>query len=326
MGWNFPMSNTMAHHGLIMVGSFLGTLIIVERVVVLKKLWLYLFPLINALSLPFFYFQQDTVALVCLIVGSVGLLLVYSIIYSKYKENYILIMSIGGLFLLLGNIMVLAGEAYASGVPYWFAFLLFTIVGERIDLGKFLPKRKWKRPLLWFAFALFIAGLFIRYDTFGFYLSGAGLLFMAIWLLNYDVVNRSMRSHGIHKYVGITLFSGYIWLLITGALMILDLEAVFFYDALLHAFFLGFTFLMIFAHAPIIFPGVMGMSFKPWHWTLYIWVALLNLSLILRIFADIMFYNELRKISGVINGVILLGFFINLIILIRLQYAATNRH
>jgi metal-sulfur cluster biosynthetic enzyme len=50
------------------------------------------------------------------------------------------------------------------------------------------------------------------------------------------------------------------------------------YDATLHAFFLGFVFAMIFAHAPIIFPAVLGarMAYRP---LFYAHVVLLQLTL-----------------------------------------------
>lgn len=319
MGWNLPVTNSMAYHGLLMVGSFLGTLIILERVVVLKKSWLYVFPALNGLSLPTFYFQQETLAVILLITGTLGLLYIFGIIYRKFRERYILIMMAGALLLLGGDLIVLSGKMYATAVPFWMGFLLLTIVGERLDLGKFMPSNKFKNPLLYLSFLLFIAGLFADYESIGHLLGGTGMLIMAFWLLKYDIVRRSIKSHGLTRYVGTVLFSGYVWLLITAVLMLWGPDNVFSYDALLHSFFLGFTFLMIFAHAPIIFPGVAGLSFKPFHPSLYLWAVLLNISLLLRIGADHMSSIILRQAAGLANGLTLLGFFVNLIILVRIR-------
>lgn len=57
------------------------------------------------------------------------------------------------------------------------------------------------------------------------------------------------------------------------------------YDALLHAVFLGFFISMIFGHAPIIFPALLGLpiNFQP---VFYIQLALLHASLLLHVFAD----------------------------------------
>ncbi len=325
MGWNFPVTQAMAQHGLIMIGSFLGTLILIERIVAFKKYWLYLLPLINALSLPSFYFQQDVLALIFLLTGSTGLLGVYLMTYRKYREKYILIMMAGAALLITGLGMLLAGNRYPVVVPYWIGFLLLTILGERIDLAKFLPKKRIKEPLIWVFILIFVSGLFTPYHQAGHLLSGMGMLLIAAWLMKYDIVNKSMKSHGIHQYIGVTLFSGYVWLFISGSFMVLNLNLVFFYDALLHSFFLGFAFIMIFAHAPIIFPGVMGISFTPYNKSLYLWVALLNLSLLLRVLADLFFLNFLRQIAGMLNGMIIIGFFINLMIVIRIKLIAARK-
>jgi hypothetical protein len=325
MGWNFPMTDAMAHHGMLMVGSFLGTLILIERIVGLKIKWLYIFPVLNVLSLPALYFKLDTLGLIFLLAGSAGLILVYAIIYKRYQERYILIMMAGGLLLAAGFILLLTGEKYASAVPYWIGFLLLTILGERIDLAKFLPRKKFKNSLLWMFIFIFLAGLFMQYHHAGHIFAGAGLLLIAFWLMKYDIVNKSMKSQGIHRYIGTVLFSGYIWLFISGLLMLINPDLVYAYDAVLHAFFLGFVFLMIFAHAPIIFPGVMGFSFTPYHKSLYTWMILLNLSLLMRIVADLFFLNEMRQISGIISGVIIIGFFINLLVIIRIKISTAGK-
>lgn len=316
LGWNFPMSEVMGHHGVIMVGSFLGTLILIERIVGLKIRWLYLFPFINVLSLPAFYLGFDRIGLFFLLSGSIGLILVYAIIFRKYRERYILIMMLGGILLGTGFLLSITGERYATAVPFWIGFLLLTILGERIDLAKFLPRRKLKNPLLWVFIILFLTGLLLPYHDSGHLFAGGGMILIAVWLMKYDVVNKSMKSSGIHRYIGTVLFSGYIWLFISGLLMLINPDIVYAYDAVLHTFFLGFVFLMIFAHAPIIFPGVMGLTFTPFHHSLYIWMIVLNISLLLRILADLFFLNQLRQISGIISGVIILGFFINLLIII----------
>jgi hypothetical protein len=73
---------------------------------------------------------------------------------------------------------------------------------------------------------------------------------------------------------------------------------------------------MIFAHAPIIFPGVAGLSIRPYHGSLYIWAVLLQLSLALRVLFGLMMLSEYRKIFGMVNAAVILLFFVNLVILI----------
>ncbi len=47
MGWSIPVMKTAMLHGGLMIGSFLGTLIIIERIVAMKIRWLWAFPVVN---------------------------------------------------------------------------------------------------------------------------------------------------------------------------------------------------------------------------------------------------------------------------------------
>jgi hypothetical protein len=79
---------------------------------------------------------------------------------------------------------------------------------------------------------------------------------------------------------------------------------------MLHAVFLGFIFSMIFGHAPIIFPAVLGLpvQFKP---VFYVHLVLLHLSLIIRLAGDLLGFGPGRLWGGLLNGVALLLFLAN---------------
>ncbi len=66
LGLAIPVSVNAGEHGAMMVGSFLGTLISLERAVVIKKRWAYLAPLLAGVSTFFFLFHLRTVAYVLL--------------------------------------------------------------------------------------------------------------------------------------------------------------------------------------------------------------------------------------------------------------------
>jgi hypothetical protein len=99
-------------------------------------------------------------------------------------------------------------------------------------------------------------------------------------------------------------------LIVTALFFILGNELVFFYDAALHSFFIGFVFSMIFSHAPIILPAILKTPIKIYRPALYVWFALLQLTLITRIVAAMTGDFELRKWSGMANGIVILLFFI----------------
>lgn len=316
MGWSIPIGQVAGEHGALMVGSFLGTLICLERIVALKKKWLYIIPVISGLSLIFFLIGNQQIAFILLTIGSLGLIFIYVDLINRFKDYYFYIMMIGAIGWAVGNIIMIINPFYPSAAPWWIAFILLTVFGERLELSKFLPKTKRKHQTMIIAISVFMVGLIVPYHFFGKYISGVGMILMAIWLLHYDIARKSVKSHGMHRFTGSLLLAGYFWMVICGLLMILDLESIFNYDAMLHAFFLGFTFSMIFAHAPIIFPGVAGLAIRPFHGSLYIWAVLLQITLALRIIFDLQMNGDLRRMFGMLNGIIILLFFINLVILI----------
>ena len=81
------------------------------------------------------------------------------------------------------------------------------------------------------------------------------------------------------------------------------------YDAALHSVFVGFVIAMIFGHAPIIFPAILGIpiSFSP---LFYVHLALLHLSMIVRVAGDLALNTPIRKWGGLLNEVAILLFMI----------------
>ncbi len=316
LGWGMPFTLSLVHHGALMVGSFLGTVIILERVVALKKRWLYIFPAISGISSIFFFVDQPKIAVLCLLVASLGLMLLYIIIISKYKHYYFYVMLFGAFCWLVGNVYLYHQSLYAMSVNWWMAFILFTVIGERLELGKFLPPKKLKMPLFWIIVGIVFLGLVLPYHGVGSIVTGVGFIVLSLWLFQYDIIRKSIKVKGIHRFTAVMLGVGYLWLFVSGVLLISSNISSFQYDAIIHTFFIGFTFSMIFAHGPIIFPGVAGFPFKPFHPVLY-WIGgLLEVSLVIRIVADLVEQVYLRKVGGMINGISILIFFVTLVILI----------
>jgi hypothetical protein len=83
------------------------------------------------------------------------------------------------------------------------------------------------------------------------------------------------------------------------------------YDAMLHAVFLGFVISMVFAHAPVIFPAVLGvpLEYRP---AFYLHVGVLHVSLILRVVGDLVdSLGRWRVWGGLFDAVALLLFMFN---------------
>jgi len=104
----------------------------------------------------------------------------------------------------------------------------------------------------------------------------------------------------------------------------LNLSSSYHYDAVLHSFFVGFIFSMLLAHAPLIFPGLFHIKTTPFHPIMYVWLAGLHSSLIIRIYGDLTENFVLRKLGGIYNGIFFLLYIITVIGLII--YFKQNRH
>jgi hypothetical protein len=114
----------------------------------------------------------------------------------------------------------------------------------------------------------------------------------------------------------VCLLSGYVWLGI-GALILLsaggtvpDSAA---YGAGLHAILLGFVFAMVFGHAPIIFPAILGVRL-PYHSLFYLPLAVLHLSLVLRVAGTLLGAAPMRSTGGALNAAALALFVLGLVV------------
>jgi hypothetical protein len=330
IGWIDIPASYAGQHGAIMVGSFIGTLVCLERAVVIKKKLIFLIPLISGTSILLFLTGLNEAAKIVLVIAGVGLTSMFVYFYQKTKEMYHIIMLAGAMCWLVGNLLLLLKNQYIIASSWWTGFLFLTIVGERLELTKFLPINRFKLSILVGSVVVFVLGLLLPFHTWGKYLLATGLIVSAIWLLKFDMAGKALKREGLSRYSGSALIAGYAWLLISGILFARGEMFGYLYDAALHSFFIGFVFSMIFAHAPIILPGVAGIYFKPYHPTLYIWLVLLHLTLAMRIGANLTMNADLRQWSGMFNGIVILAFFINLVVIvlstIRKNAATQNKY
>jgi hypothetical protein len=194
---------------------------------------------------------------------------------------------------------------------WWTAFLVLTIVGERLELSRLTGLADCNRRSFVLSTALFIAGLVIarQLPEAGLRLVGIGMLAMALWLVRYDLARRTVRQTGLTRFIAVNLLAGYFWLGAGGVAWLWfggDLTT-FHYDIMLHCVFLGFVFSMIFAHAPVIFPSVMQRPL-PYRRSFYVHSLLLHLSLALRISGDLCGSYSAYQWGGLLNVLAVLVF------------------
>lgn len=316
-GLQFGYIPGLGEHGAIMVGSFLTTVVIVERIITFKKRIILILPLINVLSLVFFLLDQYRIAYVLLVIGAGGLTILMFYFTFKFKELHNYLLSIGAMCLLIGNLFLLFLGKYPPASIWWIAFFLFTIVAERLELTRYLPVSKLQKVLLSIFLLIFIVGMLMKFHLYGKYLSSLSLILTAVWLLKFDIATKNIRKEGMFRYLGILLMTSYIWLIVTAAIFLVESNSMLVYEAGLHSFFLGFVFSMIFAHAPIILPGIIGTNIKVFRPLLYLWFYILQVSLLVRLIGDLLGSYETRQITSIFNGIAILGFFVSIFIIVR---------
>jgi len=314
LGWAWPALQPALPlaHGPLMVSGFLGTLIGVERAVALRSPWTYLGPVATALGSLLLIFRIGGVAGPLLLsLGGVGLVLVFASLLRQHRALYVAVMAVGSAAWLIGNLLWFSGWPVFQVALWWAGFLILTIAGERLELGRLV--RLPRRAELAFvgAAVLLLLGMLVSvfsYDL-GTRLGGLGMLALAAWLLRYDIARRTVRKPGLTRFIATCLLAGYAWLAAAGSMGLWfgGTAAGPRYDAFLHAIFLGFVFSMIFGHAPIIFPAVLGRQIR-FTRASYLYLALLHFSLLLRVTGDLAGAVTLRLWGGLLNGLALLLF------------------
>lgn len=323
IGWRIDVPAISVHHGAIMVGGFLGALISLEKAIPIGKRWVFIVPALCALTPLIAIELFHDAGLWFLLAGSIGLSCIQCSYLIRFPhEPSMTLMLVGACCLMVGNVMLMHTSFYPSAFPWWMGFVLCTIVGERLELSKFLPVSLIARRLLFGLLLVFIVGLVLPFHQIGKYLSGIALAGIAIWLLKNDVIRIGLRGDGLVKFSSTALLLANSALLIEGLLLVVLPDGAFSYDTLVHLFFLGFAFSMIFAHGPIILPSVLGIPRKPYHSMLYVWLMLLHLSVVLRMVGNTIIDIELRKVAGAVSVMAILGYFVTVAILVyRTRFA-----
>lgn len=318
IGWTLPTTSSLAAmHGPLMVSGFLGALIGLERAVALAALgrrWTYVAPILAGLG-AITSLAGLPVGPWLLTAGSLALIAVFAEIVRRQPASFTYTMAFGAVLWAAGNILWLAGWPLFRVVWWWAGYLALTIAGERLELARLTS---FPRDALVAFFALigvYGAGLLILSFTplagLGTRIVGAACLLLAGWLLRFDLARRTVRQAGLTRFIAANLLLGYGWLALSGILTLIagQQAAGPVYDAMLHTLFVGFVFGMIFGHAPVIFPAVLGRTLS-YGAHFYGHVILLHASLALRVVADLAGWFDLRRWGGMLNGIALLLFLI----------------
>jgi hypothetical protein len=249
--------------------------------------------------------------------GSLVTIAIFVVIVRIQPALFTFTIALGTVLWTVGNLLWLSGQTVPQVVLWWAGFLIFTIAGERLELSRLLRLTSTVQALFIGASALLIGGLLLTLvdHDLGSRVAGAGMIALALWLLRFDIARRRIKAGGLARFIAIALIVGYLWLGVGGLIVLIQgsLWAGPIYDAMLHAIFLGFVFSMIFGHAPIIFPAVLGIPIQ-YSERFYSHLILLHATLIVRVAADLLLWMPVRRWAGLLNVLVILLFLVNTIL------------
>ncbi len=317
LGWVIPplAPHHPTAHGPLMLGGFLGALIGLERAVALGRWWGFLTPALAAASTVWTLFSPDwRPAAWLLTAAGIAACAVFIEMLRRRDDLATRTMALGVAAWFLGNLQWAMSGMVLIAVPWWGAFLVLTIMGERLELARVLAPPRRARVAFILCLVLLLGGLLAAYAAHGLGMRafGAGLVALAAWGLRWDLARKTLGASPRHRFTGLTILGGYFWLAVSGGLMLIGGGRLggLPWDAALHALFLGFVFSMIFAHAPIVASVVLGrdLGYSP---AFYVHVALLHLSLLLRAGADLAGSTDGRAFGSLLNMVAIAVFLLN---------------
>jgi hypothetical protein len=318
MGWTTlrPPSMLTLGHGVLVANGFFGTVIPLERAVALDRTPLYLVPLASVVGSWLAMLGWPLVGAGLVTLASTGFVAMFVWLITRDSSLHHVVMGLSALA-WAGASALLCRHAAGSGgpvaglAPWWAAFLILTIAGERLELARMLQLDRLQRGLFVAAVGALLAGTTAHVLDWpaGLRVTGAGCLGLAGWLGLWDVARRTASQEGLAGYIGRVLLSGYVWLAVGGVLLVGygPTSGGLIFDAQWHAIFVGFVLSMIFAHAPVVVRALTGWQI-PCHSILYLAPVLLHASLVVRLVGDLGAAPGWRLAGGLGNALAIVLF------------------
>jgi hypothetical protein len=303
-------------HGALMISGFLGTVISLERAVAMGRWWAYGASAISATGALALVVGFGRPAALAFVLAGAILLAITALVAFRQFAMFVVVLAIGAACWLVGSVLWLTGQSIPEVAGWWLNFLILTIAAERLELGRLRQASQASQAAFFLPTVLLvIGGARAELLETSMPLTAAGLIGLAAWLIHNDIARRTIRLSGLPRFSAVSILAGHAWLGIAGLLLALSPfePIVFLYDAAVHAIAIGFVMSMIVGHAPIILPAVTGLRVR-FSAASYAALALLHLSVLLRIMGDAEELPNMRGASATLLIVALIGYAAILII------------
>lgn len=314
IGWHLPAADgaLMLRHGGLMVVGFIGTVIAVERAVAVHSLPAFVAPALSAAAgVALIVAAPAAVAPGLAAAAGIASSLNFAILLARHRTLPFAVLLAGGVCLTIAAGVWWHGGGLSPVVPWWMAFLVLTIAAERLDILRFQRFSTLGLLTGGAALALIVLGPLVTFADLriGSRLLGIGIVAGVAWLARRDVARRTVRTDGVARFAAVGILTAYAWLAVAGILLVAWglVSSGLRYDAVLHAFFIGFVFGAIIAHEPIIAPAVTGLRFV-YSPLLYLPLVALDGGLVVRVAADFVDAGEARRWAGLIQVLAILLF------------------
>lgn len=307
IGWSLPAGNVdlVVLHGPLMVLGFLGTVIGLERAVALGASWGFVSPACTVAGVAMLLAgARQGVAEILLLLAAIVLVAVLGRLALRQVTIPCLLLVLAALIAAVGDLLWLTGLDVAKVAAWWTVFLVITIVAERLELAGLgrLDRRGVSALVFLIGLQVFGLGAELLSDSGGRRIVGSAYLATAAWLAFYDLARRTIRLPGLPRFVASALIAGYVWLGIGGVLALVGGSSRgLLHDAFVHAVLLGFVFSMIFAHAPIVFPALIGVP-VPFRRRFYLHLVLLHIGLAVRVAGDLLDERDVARAGGLASA------------------------
>ena len=296
-------------HGPLMILGFMGSLISLERAQALRNRLAYAAPaLLGAGAFVMISGAFPVLGKLLLFDGALAFVAVMVALYRRAPLPLVAAQVVGAVLACLATALLISVEVPAL-LPLLAGFIVVTIAAERAELAQLTMGRRAVPTLVaasaWLSLSAVSA---LLWPGPGDRVFGAGVLFVALWLIRDDVGRRLIRGEGLRRYNAAALLLGNIWLAVAGLTWVIvgRPEAAGTYDVVVHGTFLGFAMSMIMAHAPIIFPTVLSRPL-PYRPAMWVPLTVLHLGMVVRVLGALT-GTVLYQIGGAMTVVSILLF------------------
>ena len=303
------VGNAAVDHAALMLSSFFGSVIGVERAVALRQRWAFVPPLASAISGVLLLSGHAAAGAWSGLLASCVFVAVNFIFLFHQPHIHIALLLVSGLAWVGGNALFAIDQNAARALPWWFAFIVLTITAERLEMYRLMRCHVWAYPSLLVSVTGLLAGAALSSvnPVFGGVLYGSALAALALWLGVFDIARRTVLAQGVSRYMALCLLSGYAWMGVAGVAWIGTALGCPGRDMALHALGLGFIISMVMGHAPVILPAVANIKLLFGTW-FYVPLVMLHASLLVRLFGGMV--NPNLRAHGTQLNALALGCFV----------------